>query len=401
MLSQLSVVCLVAGVAAAQTPALLTLRPEMLARAESEAREDGSMLRPALQQLLTEADIAMKAGPFSVMQKKRVPPSGNRHDYMSLGPYWWPDTTKPGGLPYVRRDGQRNPQTQDDYDAPRFGRMVAAVNTLALAYYFSEKEAYAEHAALLLRVWFVDSATRMNPNLEFGQAIPGITEGRGIGIIETRGLPRLLDAIAMLEPSPSWTTRDGAELRSWMTAYLQWLRASEKGRDERAAKNNHGTWYDVQTAALALFIGQRPLAREILEASKMSRIVVQIEPDGGQPLELVRTRSWDYSVMNLEGLMQLAELGHKAEVDLWHYVSPDGKSIRKALDHLAAYQTAPKTWPREQITPMSPTRLLEALTLGELVYRDSMYTALLAKMPLQQVRLGRLQLLYPRGHSTP
>lgn len=358
LLSSVAGLCLAAGVAMAQAPVLLTLRPEQLTRAKAQTREATSVLRPALMQLLTEADAAMKAGPFSVMQKERVPPSGNRHDYMSLAPYWWPDSSKPGGLPYVRKDGYRNPQTQDD------------------------------------------SATRMHPNLEYGQAIPGITDGRGIGIIETRGLPRLLDAIAMLEHSASWTTRDRTELRSWMTAYLHWLRTSKNGRDERAATNNHGTWYDAQTAALALFVGQRALAYEILEASKTWRIAVQIEPAGSQPLELARTRSWDYSVMNLEGLMQLAELGRTAGVDLWHYASPDGRSIRKTLDYLAAYQGSSRTWTRQQITPVSPIRLLEALTIGELVYGHPTYSELIAKMPQQQVRVSRVQLLYPRERES-
>ena len=69
---------------------------------------------------------------------------------MSLGPYWWPDPNKPDGLPYIRRDGERNPEISSDYDAPRFGALTGAVTTLALAYYFSDDEKYAARAALLL-----------------------------------------------------------------------------------------------------------------------------------------------------------------------------------------------------------------------------------------------------------
>jgi len=391
---QLAVAC-VAGAGAAQDPALLTLRSEEVSRARTRLERGDTLLRPALDRLLREADSALTAGPFSVMDKTRVPPSGDRHDYISLAPYWWPDRRKPDGLPYIRKDGERNPETQADYDSPRLGRMIGAVNTLALAYYFTGSERYAQHAAQLLRAWFLDPATRMNPNLEYAQTIPGITGGRGTGIIDTRELPRLLDDIALLKGSPSWTVRDRQGMREWLTAYLQWLRTSRNGRDEFAAPNNHGSWYDAQTAALALFLSQPEVAREILESSKMRRIARQIEPDGSQPLELARTRSLDYSVFNLEALMQLAELGRNVDVDLWHYEAPGGGSIRKALDYLAPYADTSRKWPGRQITPMSPSRLLAMLRLGELAYGDPRYRAFIDHVAAPLARVQRVQLLYP------
>jgi hypothetical protein len=380
---------------AAHAPTLLTLRSEELARAKARLARGDTVLRPALDRLLSEADSALGAGPFSVTDKKRVPPSGDRHDYISLGPYWWPDSSRAEGLPYVRRDGRRNPETQQDYDSPRFRRMADAVNTLALAYYFAGTKEYARHAATLLRTWFLDPATRMNPNLEYAQAIPGITTGRGFGIIESRTLPRLLDDITLLQGSPSWTARDRQGMQEWMSAFLQWLLTSRNGRDEWAARNNHGSWYDAQTAALALFVGRPELARQILESSKTRRTAVQIKPDGSQPLELARTRSFDYSVFNLEALMQLAELGRKLEVDLWHYEAPGGGSIRKALDYLAPYADPTRKWPGQQITPVDPSRLLLVLRMGELTYRDPRYRALIANIPQQHTRAHRVQLLYP------
>ena len=140
--------------------------------------------RAADDRLLREADQALQEGPFSVVDKEAVPPSGDKHDYMSRGTYWWPDPDKPDGLPYVRRDGEVNPEIYD-YDSRRLGRMCSSVDTLALAYFLSDYEDFAERAALLLRTWFLDEARRMNPHLEYGQGIPGICKGRGIGIIDT------------------------------------------------------------------------------------------------------------------------------------------------------------------------------------------------------------------------
>jgi len=379
-------------------PHVYSLRGDELERAKHLIGE-ASRLRPAYDLLVREADAALRAGPFSVVDKQRIPESGDKHDYVSMGPYWWPDSTKPGGLPYVRRDGQRNPELTNDYDAPRFGGLTGAVTTLALAYYFSADERYAQRAVLLLRTWFLDPATRMNPHLRYGQRIPGITQGRAAGIIETRRLVDLVDAIGVLETSPSWTEQDGRGMRAWMAAYLEWLRTSDIGREEQRAKNNHGSWYDAQVVALALFTGDTALARSTIEASKTQRIAAQIAADGRQPYELARTRSLGYSLMNLEGLCRLAELGRHVGVDLWSYQAPGGGSIRRALDYVAPYADPAVSWPGEQITPNAPDAMVLLLQRARVAYgrgeTAARYAGLLQRIPGDAVRAHRAQLLYP------
>jgi hypothetical protein len=385
-------------------PHVYSLRADELARAKQQVR-DASGAVPAFERLVREADAALQAGPFSVMDKSRVPPSGDRHDYVSLGPYWWPDPTKPDGLPYIRRDGERNPEVSRDYDAPRFGALTGAVTTLALAYYFTDDEKYAARAATLLRVWFLDPATRMNPHLRYGQRIPGITEGRAAGIIETRRLVDVVDAIGTLERSPSWTAEDAGGMREWMSAYLRWLLGSAIGKEEQSARNNHGTWYDAQVVALALFTGDTALARSTIEASKTRRIASQITADGREPYELARTRSLGYSAMNLEGLCRLAELGRHVGVDLWSYQSSAGGSIRKALDYVAPYADPAVAWPGVQITSNTPDFLVLLLQRARVAYgrgdARARYGALLRRIPGDVVRTHRAQLLYPDPDAAP
>ena len=335
------------------------------------------------QQILTAvqaaADKALLDGPFSVMQKGVTPPSGDKHDYMSQAPYFWADPAKPDGLPYIRRDGERNPELKKISDHDEFGKMGDDARVLALEYYLTGKQEYGNRAALLLRTWFLDPATRMNPNLEFGQGIPGINTGRGIGIIESRSLLGVCEAVGLLAGLKTWTPRDDVGIRAWMASYLNWMRTSQKGKDEDAAKNNHGTWYDLQVTELALFLGERKLAIDTLERVKTRRIT-QIDPDGRQPLETTRTNGWGYSNGNLDGLTQLATLGERVGVDLWHYRTADGRSIRGAIDYLLPYAVAGKKWEYQQIGGFKASDLEHSLERASAAYRDPAYAAAARKI---------------------
>ena len=353
-----------------------------LQRAKTRILAGDKKLAPALEKLVEEADKALQAGPFSVMDKKRVPPSGDKHDYMSIAPYWWPDPTKPDGLPYIRKDGQTNPErTSDSTDNSAKAAMNLAVNSLSLAYYFTDKAVYAERAAKLLRVWFLDSATKMNPHLNYGQAIPGRVEGRDIGIIDTHTWPQMLDCVALLSTSEAWSEKDRSELKAWFREYLDWLLTSKHGKNEARQPNNHGTYYDVQVAYFALFTDQPEIAEKVLAEAKSRRIAAHIAPDGGQPHELARTRSLSYSTMNLTGLFDLAAMGERFNLDLWNFQTEDGRSLRRALDYLAPYADAERQWPHPQIVDVSRSTLLPLLCRGALAFNDQHYETLINKIP--------------------
>jgi Alginate lyase len=361
----------------------------------SRERVSDQNLVPAMARLERDAQQALTAGPFSVVNKEVTPPSGNKHDYMSQAPYWWPDPARPNGLPYIRRDGERNPEINKITDHREMDQMIAAVETLAFAYYLKREEVYAAKAARLLRAWFLDSATKMNPNLEYAQGIPGINTGRGIGLIETRGLTRVVDAIGLLAGAKAWTEADQRGLEDWFGGFLQWMLESQHGRDEAAAKNNHGTYYDLQVVSFALFLGRQELAKQVLEAARQKRIAAQIESDGRQPLELDRTRAWSYSVGNLDGLMLLARLGEHAGVDLWNFQTADGRGIRRALDYLIPFALGESKWDHQQLGEWQPQTLYPLLRRAALHYPEAQYRALLSKLP-QIDASDRSQFLLPR-----
>ena len=63
----------------------------------------------------------------TVMDKERTAPSGDKHDYYSIGRYFWPDDAKSDGLPWVRRDGQVNPDVfSTQYDKVASDAMFSA-----------------------------------------------------------------------------------------------------------------------------------------------------------------------------------------------------------------------------------------------------------------------------------
>jgi hypothetical protein len=357
---------------APEPPRVFQFDGRRIAEARHRVGAGDGQLRKALDRLRAKADTALRTPPLTVVEKPQLPPSGDRHDYLSLAPYWWPDPGKPDGKPYVRKDGRTNPE-RGRYDAPKLARLGSAAPTLALAYALTGHEPYAEHAARLLRAWFLDPRTRMNSNLNFGQFVPGRNDGRGSGIIETRGLLGVVDAVGLLEGSKSWGERDTAGMRAWFRDYLAWLRTSEVGRAEDRARNNHGSWYDAQVVTYALFVGEDRLAREVLEAAKGRRVARQVEPDGRQPLELTRTRSFGYCVFNLEALTTLADLGDRAGVDLWRYRTADGRSIRAAVDWLIPYATGARRWPYEQITAARADGLLLPLRRAAGAYHEPAY----------------------------
>ena len=377
-------------------PIVRLVRAEEIAAARARLRAGDTALAPAYAKLLDDAKAALTVGPWAVTDKQAVAPSGDKHDYMSFGPYWWPDTSKPNGLPYIRRDGQVNPGSRGaESNSPSFQRMAATVSTLALAYYFSGDEAYAQRAALLLRSWFIAPDTRMNPNLRYGQAIPGVTDGRGIGLIDTRELSSIADAIGLLKGSAAWTAADDRAMHDWARAFLRWMRTSPQGQEESKATNNHGSWFDVQLVALAYFVGDSALAEETLRTSTTHRIESQILPDGRQPRELERTRSLSYSEFNIEALTRLAELARFARVDLWHHAPAAGGGIRAALRFLAPYADTSRTWTGEQITRRDPLELLAPLRRAERALSDPTLHAELEKIPLAARASHRTRLLYP------
>jgi hypothetical protein len=363
------------GAERTSTIQLLTVDGKHVAGVRDSLRRGRPLFQAPLTVLETDANTALNVGPLSVMDKALTPPSGDKHDYMSQAPYWWPDPSKPNGKPYIRRDGQRNPEIDRITDRAELQRLSKTAFSLALAFYFTGRPDYAQHAAQLVRVWFLDPSTKMNPNLNYGQGIPGIAAGRAAGIIETRFLPELIDAVTLLQGSPAWTASDDQGLKNWMRAFLKWLQESRLGREEGTRGNNQETWDEVQVTGLALYTGQAEIARAALERSRAA-IGREFDPDGRQPRELARTRAWDYSIFNLTAFLTQAAMGDRLDIKLWNYQTPDGRSLQKGVEYLIPFATGEARFPYKQITPLRRSALHPILRRAAVGWNDPKYRAL-------------------------
>ena len=379
-----------------QEPKVFLLDVKSLSAVKEEIRSGSQRFALPLKGLIKDAEKALLQSPFSVVGKKAVPPSGDRHDYLSQAPYWWPNSKTADGLPYVRRDGERNPATEKITDHKNMNDTIANIRTLSLACYFTGDERYAVRASFLLRKWFLDEDTRMNPSLNYGQFVPGSRAGRPAGIIETRNLPEIIDAVGLMGTVKDLAISERKGLESWFTRYLDWLLNSELGKKERGAKNNHGTWYDAQVVPIAFFLGRHDLASQVLRDALKKRLAAQIEPDGRQPLELARTNAWSYSLFNLGAFFRLAACGEHLGLNIWDYRTADGRGIRTALDWLIPFASGKMKWPYGQINGLKKGAAFPLLRQAAVKYQSRVYRQLAEDVAPLHSKNDRLNLLFPQ-----
>ncbi|MDK2766423.1 MAG: alginate lyase family protein [Sphingomonas sp.] len=337
-----------------------TLRPAELTAIKAALPTDAKA-KAALADLLKRADAALARKSGSVLDKSMIAPSGDRRDYISLAPYWWPDPANPAG-PYIRRDGEVNPERNTDrFDRMALGRMASDADVLGLAYYYTGDRRYADQLAAIVRTWFLDPATAMNPNMNYAQMVPGHSTGRPEGVLDTAAFIGVIDAVGLAGPSGALSADEVKALEGWFSRYLDWMLSSANGKGEGAKNNNHGIWYDAQVSRFALFARRPDLARKIVADFPARRIAAQIEPSGAMPEELSRTRSFHYSIYAIDPAYHVADTAACLGVDLYGWSDSKGRSLRAATNFVAGYRDRAKDWPHKELK--WPTADLDALLL--------------------------------------
>lgn len=367
----------------------LDLKAMAVVKADITTKKLIAPAQKAYDVLIEDANKALQHPLESVTFKQMIPPSDDKHDYLSISRYWWPNTTTANGLPWEQRDGETNPTTQSDQvDRNRLGRFVKTVRNLSLAYYFTDNEDYAIKAIQLVDTWFLDEKTKMNPNLKYAQMVPGNPSSRSSGILDGRLIGiHLLDSVALLSHSKSWSPQQQKDFDGWVKNYLDWLTSSKLGREALKKTNNHGSWYRFHVAAVAWYLGETTTVKKMIDATKRS-IFVHIDSEGKQKQELRRTRSYFYSYFNLDAQTRTAIIANKMGVDLWRYVAPSEVSLITAIDYLATYSDGTVKWPHPSKGP--EIALMQTIFLrAEAAFKDGRYKKLLALDPYAETKFGK------------
>jgi len=334
------------------------------------------------ERILAAAKAALAMESVTITRHLAKLSEGGPNDFYSNGDYWWPDPARPDGLPYIQRDGQSNPNNFLHH------RMAVrdlrdGVAALAAAYKVSGEERYVVKAVELLRVFFLDAKTRMNPHLRYAQAIPGRTPGRGIGIIDTLHLAEVPLAAEAIKASRAFPSDVLAGLKQWFREYVAWMTASKNGQEEAAAKNNHSVAYFLQVACFARLTGDEARLAECRRQFKEVFLPNQMALDGSFPAELKRTKPYGYSIFQLDNMASLCQVLSNSTESLWRFELPDGRGIRKAMEFLYPYLADKSKWPHkpdvqswEGWPARQPCLLFAGLALGE-----EKYLALWKKLP--------------------
>lgn len=303
-----------------------------------------SLSAQELPRVVSLAEAALGTQPVSVTAVANPRSPGGPHDFSSEGDYWWPDPAHPDG-PYIRRDGETNPANFLAHRRLLFA-FARDVGALTAAYDLTHDERFAEAAVSQLRVWLVDPATRMNPNLQYAQAIKGVCTGRATGLIDTVHLAEVALGIRALHGAKAFDATTEVAVKDWFRDYLHWLQTHPYGIEEGKADNNHGTCWLLQAAAFALLLDDLATLAHCRRRFKEVVLPTQMAPDGSFPRELARTKPYGYSIFNLDVMTGLAVVLSTPKEDLMQFQLADGRSMIRGVEFLAPFLADKSLWRR-------------------------------------------------------
>jgi hypothetical protein len=336
------------------------------------------------ERILRAANQYLSEPPVTITASSSPRSKGGKHDYFSEADYWWPDPKNPDG-PYVERDGYSDPHNFNDHRLALI-RLSLIVPALTAAWLITKDKRYASQAAAHLRAWFLDPATKMDPSLEFAQAVWGKTPGRSYGIIDTLHLVEVTQAALHLEPTGVMTAVEFASLRDWFAEYLLWMMVSKNGQEEEAAKNNHGSCWVAQAAAYAKFTANEKILALCRARFRNHLLTDQLAPDGSFPLELARTKPYSYSLFDVDVLSIVCTIASSAgnpQDNLWEFALPSGTRYKNAVDFMFPFIQDKTKWPYPKDVEYFddlPNRQPSLLFAG-LAYHEPKYIALWRTLP--------------------
>ncbi len=307
---------------------------------------------------------------YNVMMKPRgLVRNINRHNYVSLATYYHPNPNTESGLPYIQKDGYANPEGEK-FDKDKLRKTAYICYYELLLYYLTDNVKYYEDAKKRILTFFVDSKTKMLPNMNHAQMIRGVNMGRGIGIIDfSANFSYTLILLHSLYKMNKIEIKFYDKFKRWLSAYLDWLEYSDIALEERDSKNNHGIMYDFLKLVLYRIFNKKKEIKSLVYSFIDQRLQNSFAEDGSMPLELARTKSISYSLMGFKGIFDFAHLLDDYDLyDLNWYYKKVNFEIKNGFNFLLQHLVISEDWKYSQVVTFDKATLVPLITEAKIIF---------------------------------
>ena len=301
---------------------LATAQSTMCLRAQTGAHVDVAALER--EHILASAKAALATGPY-------VPHAPSAREGSALFSEITPN------------DGERTDDYRDIAEQVRL--TSASIAALVAAYLLTRDEAYAEHAGKFLRVWLLESDTRMSPHMDFAGVLPGTRQQTRDCVLDLVPIAEAARAWSFLADTAALSKTEQSGIAAWFSELLDWMLSATEARLARDSKDRHGSaWLLVTTAVARATRNEKQLDLCRLLFKKPT-IRNQITADGHFPQELATPNPYRNTLFNFDMLAGACQLLSSPFDDLWNYELQDGPGMRSAAAFLAPLIRERQHWP--------------------------------------------------------
>ncbi|PML92300.1 hypothetical protein BCT64_16455 [Vibrio breoganii] len=208
----------------------------------------------------------------------------------------------------------------------------------------------------------------MNPNMNYAQAIPGLSSGREAGIIESRLFINVIDSIRLVSYELDPVLLRNVKL--WFHSFQSWLINSKSGIAASKMDNNIALWYDAQLVSISLFINDSDFVNNYYDKLFFKRIHKHLNNEGILVQELQRTRPWGYMNFSMQAVGRLIEYSIEHDPKYKRELLKDDL-IKASYMYIADVVLNPSSWDYDEILGFDKNEGYRALVVATELYKDN------------------------------
>ena len=196
-----------------------------------------------------------------------------------------------------------------------FRSLVQNCTMLTLASYFSDDNSYADHAVSIIKEWFLDQNTKVNPSKVFTEATHRL--------LKTTYVYTLFDSLRLLRKKGRFSEDEWHGLQRWFTQVMEAMDQSARAwRLGYTSKDHIGLYYDIQYSSIAAFINNSTQMYKTIQDS-IARLYEHVAPDGTLHNEITKKSCESNQIFALAGWQTMDRMASKLGIDLWNQAIDD------------------------------------------------------------------------------